>query len=65
MPSAAIHISEEIPQPGRRVPQVIAMTLIMGLLTSLPLMVVLFYFMHDLDAVIHSPLPSLELIYQA
>ncbi|KAH6989506.1 amino acid/polyamine transporter I [Ilyonectria sp. MPI-CAGE-AT-0026] len=61
----AIHISEEMSQPGRRVPQIIIMTMMIGLLTSLPLFIALMYFMTDLEAVATSPLPSMELIYQA
>lgn len=61
----AIHISEEMSQPGRRVPQIIIMTMMIGLLTSLPLFIALMYFMTDLKAVATSPLPSMELIYQA
>ncbi|KAM0550331.1 hypothetical protein ACHAPJ_009002 [Fusarium lateritium] len=57
----AIHISEEMTQPGRRVPQVIIMTMFIGLFTALPLFVALMYFMTDLDAVRSAPLPSLEL----
>ena len=61
----AIHISEEIAQPGRRVPQVIIMTMCVGLATALPLFIALMFFMTDLDAVANSPLPSMELVYQA
>ena len=61
----AIHISEEMTQPGRRVPQVIIMTMIIGLVTTLPLFIALMYFMTDLEAVSSSPLPSMELIFQA
>ncbi|KAF3406466.1 Choline transport protein [Talaromyces pinophilus] len=61
----AIHISEEMTQPGRRVPQVIIMTMIIGLVTTLPLFIALMYFMTDLEAVSNSPLPSMELIFQA
>jgi choline transport protein len=61
----AIHISEEMSQPGRRVPQVIIMTMIIGLVTTLPLFIALLYFMTDLEAVKSSPLPSMELVYQA
>lgn len=52
-------------QPGRRVPQVIIMTMITGLTTALPLFIALLYFMTDLDAVRTAPLPALELVYQA
>lgn len=52
-------------QAGRRVPQVIIMTMIIGLFTCFPLFLALMFFMTDLDAVRNSPLPSLELVYQA
>lgn len=61
----AIHISEEMPHPGRRVPQVMSMTMVLGLLTTLPLMIALNMFITDFQAVIDSPVPSIELIYQA
>lgn len=59
-----IHISEEMHQPGRRVPQVMIATMFIGLLTSLPLMLVLVYCMTSLQGVIESPLASLEIILQ-
>lgn len=40
-------------------------TLVVGLLSSLPLFIALMFCMTDLDAVRSSPLPSLEIIYQA
>ncbi|KAF2798207.1 amino acid transporter [Melanomma pulvis-pyrius CBS 109.77] len=61
----AIHISEEMHLPGRRVPQIMGVTLVVGLLSSLPLFIALMFCMTDLDAVRSSPLPSLEIIYQA
>ncbi|KAK5677213.1 hypothetical protein LTS10_010402 [Elasticomyces elasticus] len=61
----AMHISEEISQPGRRIPQVMIMTMVIGLLTSLPLMIALCLFITDLDAVRYAPLPSMEIVYQA
>ncbi|KAK4870736.1 hypothetical protein LT330_005084 [Penicillium expansum] len=59
-----IHICEEIPKPARRVPQVMIMTLVIGLVISLSLFIVLMFFMVDLEAVRTAPLPSLELVYQ-
>ena len=59
-----IHISEEIHQPGKRVPQVMIVTMLIGLLTTLPLFLVLLYCMTSLEGVITSPLPSLEIILQ-
>lgn len=61
----AIHISEEITNPGRREPQVIIATMAIGLGTTLPLFIPLMLFMTDLDAVRSSPLPSIELVHQA
>ncbi|PYH75503.1 amino acid transporter [Aspergillus uvarum CBS 121591] len=60
----AIHISEEIPRPGRRVPQIMIMTEVIGIVTSLTMIVVLLYFAHDYEAIRDSSLPSLELVYQ-
>jgi len=60
-----IHISEEMSQPGRRVPQVMSATMVIGMLTAFPLLLALMFCMADLDAVISSPLPSLEIVYQA
>ncbi|KAK1675877.1 amino acid permease-domain-containing protein [Colletotrichum godetiae] len=61
----AIHISEEISQPGRRVPQVMMLTILIGLDTAFPLLLALIFFMTGLDAVTSARLPSLELINQA
>jgi choline transport protein len=60
-----IHISEEMPQPGRRVPQVMTITMFLGLFTALPLMVALMFFITDLDAVTNAAVPSIEIVYQA
>lgn len=59
-----IHISEEIPRPGRRVPQVMLMTMVIGIITCLSLFIVFMFFLDDMDAIQGSPLPSLELVYQ-
>lgn len=60
-----IHISEEMPRPGRRVPQVMSLTMLLGLFTTLPLMIALNIFITDFQAVIDSPVPSIEIVYQA
>ncbi|KAL4964410.1 amino acid/polyamine transporter I [Aspergillus stella-maris] len=62
---AALHISEEMRNPGRRVPQIIIVTMLMGLLTTLPLFIALLLFVQDVDRIVDAPLPSVELIYQA
>lgn len=40
------------------------MTEVIGIVTSLTMIVVLLYFAHDYEAIRDSPLPSLELVYQ-
>ncbi|KAI9149882.1 Choline transport protein [Paramyrothecium foliicola] len=60
-----IHISEEMTRPGRRVPQVMVITMLIGLCTCFPLMIALFFFVNDIEAVAHAPLPSMELVRQA
>ncbi|GKZ46924.1 hypothetical protein AbraIFM66951_010095 [Aspergillus brasiliensis] len=62
---AAIHISEELPQPEKRVPQAMTLSVILGIATCLPLSVALMLCMSDMEAVVNSELPSMELIYQA
>ncbi|OAG08777.1 amino acid transporter, partial [Paraphaeosphaeria sporulosa] len=61
----AIHISEEMPSPGRGVPQVMNVTVWIGLFSSVPLIIALLFCITDLDAITSSPLPSLEIIFQA
>ena len=39
-------------------------TMFMGLFTALPIFLVVLYGMNDLNAVIDSPLPSLEIMLQ-
>lgn len=41
------------------------MTMLIGLLTTLPLVVMLMYYMTDLESVTASALPSLEIVSQA
>ncbi|CAG8220611.1 unnamed protein product [Penicillium salamii] len=62
--AGVVHISEEMPKPRKRIPQVMLLTMFIGLATALSLFVVLMLFVVDMDAVRTSPLPSLELIYQ-
>ncbi|PPJ61050.1 hypothetical protein CBER1_01960 [Cercospora berteroae] len=60
-----IHISEEIPRPGRKVPQLMVTTMLIGLLTSMPLFIVLNIFMTDVNAVRTSASPAIEILNQA
>ncbi|KAJ5279721.1 hypothetical protein N7478_005093 [Penicillium angulare] len=59
-----IHISEEMPRPGKNIPRVIMLTMSIGLFTAFSLLTVLMLFQIDMDAVRSAALPSLELIYQ-
>ena len=62
---SATHIAEEVPQPGRRVPKTMAMTVLIGLLTVLPWTLALLFSIQDFDAVAASPLPIMEVYRQA
>lgn len=61
----AYHIAEEMEHPGRRLPQIMNLTMLIGLLSALPLFVALMYEIDDPEAVASSALPSLELFHQA
>jgi choline transport protein len=65
MAKIALHIAEEMQHPGRRVPQIIITTLMIGLATTLPLFIALLLFSNDTGEIMDSPLPSAELIHQA
>ncbi|CRL28604.1 Amino acid/polyamine transporter I [Penicillium camemberti] len=60
----AIHIAEEMQSPGRRLPQIINMTLAIGLCTAVPLLAVLIVAMKDMDRVMNAGMPAVELLYQ-
>jgi choline transport protein len=61
---AAIHISEEIPNPGRIIPGIIITTLILGFTTVVPFITSLLYGMVDMNAVASAPSPAFELFRQ-
>ncbi|KAL6237567.1 hypothetical protein BDW75DRAFT_248819 [Aspergillus navahoensis] len=63
--SEPLHIAEEMQNPGRRVPQIIIATLVIGIATTFPLFIALLLFSRDTEAIMDSSLPSAELIYQA
>ncbi|XRM40062.1 hypothetical protein ABZX51_003385 [Aspergillus tubingensis] len=62
---ACVHISEEIPKPSRRIPLVINLTILIGVLTLMPWIIAMTCVIQDIDSVQDSFLPSLELFYQA
>ncbi|PLB54719.1 amino acid transporter [Aspergillus steynii IBT 23096] len=61
----AIHIAEEMNHPGRRIPQIMNLTMLIGVLSALPLFMALIYAIQDPEKVASATLPSLELFYQA
>lgn len=62
---AVTHIVEELPRPGKRLPQVINLTMLIGISTSIPWIIAMCFTTKDLDAVQKSFLPAMEVFYQA
>ncbi|KAJ5351886.1 amino acid transporter [Penicillium brevicompactum] len=62
---ACVHIAEEIPQPSRKIPLVINLTILIGIFTLVPSIIAMTCVLQDMDAVRQAFLPSLELFYQA
>ncbi|KAF5667716.1 choline permease [Fusarium denticulatum] len=62
---AVTHIAEELPNPGRKLPQVLNMSMAMGIVIVIPWTVAMLYSIKDLSAVQSSFLPSFEVFYQA
>ncbi|KAJ3466538.1 hypothetical protein MRS44_004102 [Fusarium solani] len=62
---AVIHIAEEVTHPGKRLPQVMNVTMLIGIVTTVPVAIAYMFTIKDMDAVLNSPLPSMELYYQA
>lgn len=52
-------------RPSSQIPFILNTTIIIGFVTTLPLIVTMMFTLRDLDAVLASPLPSLEIYYQA
>ena len=61
---AVIHIAEEMKDPERRLPQAMNLTMVIGLATAFPLLLVMMLSMADADAVLSSALPYAELFRQ-
>ncbi|KAE8322355.1 amino acid/polyamine transporter I [Aspergillus sergii] len=62
---AVTHIAEEMPQPGRRIPLVINLGVLVGVMTAVPWVTVMLCGIHDIDAVHKAFIPSMEVYYQA
>ena len=61
---AVVHIAEEMKDPERRLPQVMNLTMAIGVLTAFPLLTAMMLSMADMESVIHSTLPYAELFRQ-
>ncbi|KAL2866926.1 amino acid/polyamine transporter I [Aspergillus lucknowensis] len=60
-----VHLSEEVPRPGRNIPLAINTTMVLCVATAIPFTAVLLGGIQDLDAVQDAWIPSLEIFYQA
>ncbi|KAL4791240.1 amino acid/polyamine transporter I [Aspergillus venezuelensis] len=66
-PDCISHLSEEVPQPERKVPQGIMLQLLTAFATAFVYLIALFYGINDIDAVFNSNLnfPTAEIYLQA
>ncbi|OAQ64481.1 amino acid transporter [Pochonia chlamydosporia 170] len=62
---AATHVSEEVPNPSRNVPIAIITTMVLGIVTVLVWNIALMFVVTDLQALIESGVPILEVYNQA
>ncbi|KAH8130097.1 hypothetical protein ACSS6W_008232 [Trichoderma asperelloides] len=62
---ACTHIAEEMPQPSRKLPRVINMTMLIGVVTSVIWILVILAVTQDMGAVQAASLPNIEVMYQA
>lgn len=62
---AACHLADEIPNPCRNIPKALLCTVALGALTGLPITLALFFAVSDIESVVVSNVPSLEILYQA
>jgi choline transport protein len=58
------HLAEEVPNPSRNVPIAICMTIGLGIITVLAWIITLMFVVKDVDAIIKSAVPVLELYTQ-
>ncbi|KAF7551759.1 hypothetical protein G7Z17_g4789 [Cylindrodendrum hubeiense] len=62
---AVIHVAEEMHHPGKEIPRAMNLTMIIGLVTSVPFILAMMFVIKDIDAVRTAALPSLEAFHQA
>ncbi|KAF5641399.1 choline transporter [Fusarium sp. NRRL 52700] len=60
-----IHIAEEMHSPGRKLPIVMNSTMLIAVFTAVPMMVAAMFKITDVEAVMNSGFPAVELLYQA
>ncbi|KAL2832504.1 amino acid/polyamine transporter I [Aspergillus cavernicola] len=60
-----VHLAEEVPRPRRNIPLAINTTMLIGVSTAIPFIIVLLSGIQDLDAVQDAWIPSTEAFYQA
>lgn len=58
-------MAEEMPRPSRKLPHVINLTMLIGVVTSVVWIIVILLVIEDVEAVQQSYLPNLEVLYQA
>lgn len=61
---SASHIAEEVSNPGRVVPQTMLITVVIGIVTTIPWSLAFMFSIQDLDSVSSSSLPIMEVYYQ-
>lgn len=62
---AASHLADEIPNPRRNIPKALLCTVALGTVTGLPILLAMFFAISDMESVVSSAVPSLEIFYQA
>ncbi|PLN79374.1 putative choline transport protein [Aspergillus taichungensis] len=62
---AVTHITEEIPQAGRRVPLVFNVAMMLAVVTAVPWTIIMMSSVQDMSSVQEAFVPSLEIYYQA
>lgn len=61
---SASHIAEEVSNPGRVVPQTMLITVVIGIVTTIPWTLAFIFSIQDLDSVSSSSLPIVEVYFQ-
>ncbi|KAI1628629.1 putative amino acid permease [Exophiala viscosa] len=62
---SATHLAEEVPNPGFNIPRIMWLTPVIGVISTIPYLLVIMFSATDLEAVANSSLPILTLYQQA